>query len=113
MFNCLIKESSMMKRNFLGAVCAALLLVFAPILTVAAESPQDVTHNIQQVDINKADARTIAEMLVGVGMVRAEEIVAYRTMFGNFTSVDELLEVPGIGAATLEKNRSRITLSAE
>ena len=103
----------MFKRNWIGAVCTALLLIFTPVLASAAEAPQDATHSIQQVDINKADARTIAEMLVGVGMVRAEEIVAYRTMFGNFRSVDELLDVPGIGAATLEKNRSRITLSSE
>ncbi len=103
----------MQKRRFLTAVFSALFVLFAPTLAVSAESPQDVTHSVQQVDINKADALTIAEMLVGVGMVRAEEIVAYRSMFGNFRSIDELLEVPGIGVATLEKNRSRITLTSE
>lgn len=103
----------MQKRNFLAAVLAAVFVMFGPTLALAAESPQDATHNVQQVDINKADARTIAEMLVGVGMVRAEEIVAYRSMFGDFRSIDELLEVPGIGAATLEKNRTRIIITAD
>ena len=103
----------MQKRKFLAAVLSALFVLVAPAFAAGAESPQDVTHSVQQVDINKADALTIAEMLVGVGMVRAEEIVAYRSMFGNFRSIDELLEVPGIGAATLEKNRSRITLTSE
>ena len=37
-----------------------------------------------------------------------EEIVAYREMFGNFHSVEELADVKGIGPATVEKNRQRI-----
>ena len=94
----------------LKAACAALIIAFSPLLA-AAESPQETTQQYTQVDINKADAATIASTLDGIGMVKAEEIVAYRTMFGAFASVDELLAVPGIGEATLEKNRSRIVIS--
>lgn len=100
----------MSRWTFLRAACAALILCFSPFLA-AVEAPQDSTQQIAQVDINKADAATIAAALDGIGMVKAEEIVAYRTMFGNFRSVDELLAVPGIGEVTLERNRSRIVIS--
>jgi len=43
-------------------------------------------------------------------VVKAHGIVAYRAMYGSFQSVDELMEVQGIGAATVEKNRHRIEI---
>lgn len=100
----------MSRWTLLRAAFAALILCFSPLLA-AAEAPQESTQQLSQVDINKADAATIAAALDGIGMVKAEEIVAYRTMFGSFRSVDELLAVPGIGEATLERNRSRIVIS--
>ena len=62
------------------------------------------------VNINVADAATLAAALNGVGLSRAEEIVRYREAYGPFSSVEELAEVKGIGEATLEKNRTVITL---
>ena len=101
----------MFRFSLLGAVCAAFFILLSP-LAAAAESPQVTTEQVQQLDINKADAATIASALDGIGMVKAEEIVAYREMFGSFRSVDELLAVPGIGEVTLERNRQRILISA-
>lgn len=63
-----------------------------------------------QVDINSADARTLAAQLDGVGIKTAEEIVAYRQKNGPFKSADDLLRVKGFGKKTLEKNRHRITI---
>ena len=62
------------------------------------------------VNINTADAATLAASLKGVGAARAEEIVRYREAYGPFKSVDELTDVKGIGTATLEGNRAIITL---
>lgn len=62
------------------------------------------------VNINTADAATLASSLKGVGTARAEEIVRYREAYGPFKSVDELTDVKGIGNATLEGNRAIITL---
>jgi competence protein ComEA len=62
------------------------------------------------VDINKADAKTIAKELDGVGISRAQAIVDYREKNGVFKSVEELRKVKGIGAKTLEQNRSNIRL---
>ena len=62
------------------------------------------------VDINKADAKTIAKELDGVGLARAQAIVDYREKNGAFKSIEELRKVKGIGAKTLEQNRSNIRL---
>ena len=50
------------------------------------------------------------ERLWGVGPVTAEAILAWRTEHGTFTSVDELLEVDGIGEATLADIAPHVTL---
>jgi len=86
---------------------AAVLLAFSA-FSLAVEAQPDNTQQIQLLDINSADAAAIAAALDGVGLTKAQEIVAYREMFGDFHSVEELAEVKGIGAATVEKNRQRI-----
>lgn len=50
------------------------------------------------------------ETLPGVGEVIAQAIVEYRTQNGPFTSVDQLLDVSGIGDATLENIRELVTV---
>src|SRR5690606_7155436 len=62
------------------------------------------------VDINTADAASIAPELVGIGLAKAEAIVAYRERHGAFKSLDELRKVKGIGARTLELNRANIRI---
>ncbi len=102
----------MHKYSLFKSLTAAVLLFLAPFAATA----QDVSELVNQptpVNINSADAQTIAQTLIGVGMVRAKEIVAYREMFGQFQSLEELMEVRGIGAATLEKNKHLISLSTD
>jgi competence protein ComEA len=60
------------------------------------------------VNVNTADAETIAEELQGVGLSRAQAIVEYRKANGPFKSADELTAVQGIGERTLEINRGNI-----
>ncbi|NII10064.1 helix-hairpin-helix domain-containing protein [Oleiagrimonas sp. C23AA] len=62
------------------------------------------------VDVNHADAATIAASLDGVGMAKAKAIVAYRKANGPFKSVEALTKVKGIGPATVSHNRADIKL---
>ncbi len=62
------------------------------------------------VNINTASAEQLAQALNGVGQARAEAIVAYRDEFGPFQHIDELVNVPGIGLATVDRNRDRIQI---
>ena len=81
-------------------------LVLATSQSWAEESVQAPS----EVNINKADAATLAAALKGVGHSRAQEIVRHRETYGPFASADELTEVKGIGQATLDMNRHRIIL---
>ncbi|MGH8595707.1 MAG: ComEA family DNA-binding protein [Gammaproteobacteria bacterium] len=62
------------------------------------------------VDINSADAATLADVMVGIGASKAAAIVEYRDENGPFTSVEDLALIKGIGSATIEKNRERLTV---
>ncbi len=62
------------------------------------------------VNVNKADAATLAKSLDGVGTAKAQAIVAWRTAHGPFKSASELAQVKGIGPSLLERNRDAIKL---
>ncbi|MCW9717660.1 ComEA family DNA-binding protein [Avibacterium sp. 21-599] len=62
----------------------------------------------EKLNINTATASDIQRALVGIGAKKAEAIVEYREKHGKFTAIEQLLEVQGIGKATLKKNRERI-----
>jgi competence protein ComEA len=61
------------------------------------------------VDLNTAD-ETALESLPEVGPVTAQAILAWRNAHGAFTSVDQLLDVDGIGDATLAQLTPYVTL---
>lgn len=61
-----------------------------------------------EVNINTADATTIAQELDGIGEARAKAIIEYRDAHGRFNSLDDLLLVKGVGKAILEKNAANI-----
>lgn len=102
----------MTKTNWFAIAIFLFSLLAAP-LSLAADDPVVGAGETVQIDINSADAAAIAAALDGVGLVKAQEIVAYREMFGAFKTVDELMEVKGIGPGTLERNRDRIVLESE
>lgn len=63
------------------------------------------------VNINTADAKSLAEELNGIGVKKAQAIVDYRTEHGDFKTIESLTEVKGIGLKTVEKNRDAIELT--
>ena len=63
-----------------------------------------------RININSASEEQL-ETIKGIGPSTAKKIIAYRTSHGRFTSVDELLNVAGIGAKTLAKIRGSISVS--
>ena len=59
-------------------------------------------------DINTAEAETLAAELQGVGIARARAIVEYREAQGPFSRPEDLLAVSGVGPAILEQNAANI-----
>jgi competence protein ComEA len=64
----------------------------------------------QQVDINRADI-WLLQALPGIGETRAKAIVEYRTRNGLFRMVEDITNVPEIGASVFEKIKPYITVS--
>ena len=62
------------------------------------------------VDINTADAATLAKELNGVGPARAQAIVAYRNEHGPFKSVDDLALVKNMPRKLIEANRENLRM---
>jgi competence protein ComEA len=87
-------------RNLL----ATLVLAGSLVLPAFAATP---------VNINKADATTIAKSLDGIGQSRAKAIVAWRDAHGPFKKVEDLGQIKGIGKSTLERNRDAIRFTGD
>ena len=86
-------------KNGFNALALAAMLAF---------SGAAFSYNAQQVNINTADAQSIAENLNGIGLKKAQAIVAWRTEHGNFTDISSIDQVKGIGQKTVEKNKEFI-----
>jgi competence protein ComEA len=76
--------------------------------SVAGPSPSGAAVAGGPVDINRADAAAL-DLLPGVGPATAEAIVRHRDENGPFATVDDLLDVAGIGPAKLEALRDLVT----
>lgn len=79
--------------------------------SLAGASPGGVPHPAAPglVNLNTADTAAL-ESLPGVGPVTAQAILTWRTENGGFTAIDQLLEVSGIGEATLAEIAPHVTL---
>lgn len=60
------------------------------------------------IDVNRADAQLLADSLNGIGLKKAEAIVAWREKNGEFSSIEQMLAVKGIGESFVVKNRDRV-----
>ena len=81
-----------------------------PELVPSVDAKLTLAEQTDKVNINAADPETLRRDLFGIGAAKAKAIVAFRDSNGPFISIDQLLEVKGIGKALLEKNRERLTI---
>lgn len=73
-----------------------------------AASPEFV-HQEYLTNINTADMLTL-QQLKGIGRKRAKAIITYREQHGNFASLDDLIQVPGISHQTVHKLQAQLTV---
>lgn len=81
----------------------------APATVPPSSSTSGTPGTPAQIGLNSADQLAL-EQIPGIGPVTAAAIIAYREQAGSFTAIEELLEVTGIGPATLESIRPYVTL---
>lgn len=104
-------------KFFLSFVSLIILSFGTSSLAFAADTSTVKTANakvesvvpIESVNINTADVQELTK-LKGVGVKKAEAIIAWRKENGSFKTIDQLLEVKGIGEATLAANRENIRI---
>ncbi len=92
----------------LKVLLLAVVLVFSAAPFALADDMAAAAQQVS-VNINTAEIDDLT-MLKGIGEKKAQAIVAWREENGSFESVEQLLEVNGIGEATLAQNRDRISL---
>jgi competence protein ComEA len=93
------------------------VLICGLLMTLAAwasanESNRSIAAEVPAVvNINTANAETLALVLDGVGASKAHAIVAYRDEHGTFASANELTEVKGIGNRIVDANAGKILIN--
>ena len=60
------------------------------------------------IDINQVDAKVLAKTVKGIGPTRAQAIIDYRDKHGNFSKLDDLVQVRGISRAFIDKNHQQL-----
>ena len=84
-------------KHFVKPLIQTLIVSLLPLATWAGP-----------VNINTADAETLAAELSGVGRVKAEAIVEDRKRYGDFKSASDLTRVKGIGDRIVAINEANI-----
>lgn len=108
-------------QNKLKALCFTIMMSAGTLTALPVKSAEPAPASSQvsiatdkeaaaRISLNQASAEELAAALNGVGIKKAEAIVSYREQYGDFTAIEQLKEVPGIGNALVERNLSRLKL---
>lgn len=82
------------------------------IVTKKTSKEQENTKNKSNglININNASEDELIENLNGVGPVMAKRIISYRETHGGFSSINELMNIKGIGEKVFEKIKNDVTV---
>ena len=97
-----------------AAVCILVVASFVGVNSALAQTDEAAdlaSTEMSKLNINTADAESLAANLVGIGLTKAQEIVRYRELHGDFVTIEELSEVKGVGLLTVEKNRHLVLVA--
>ena len=108
------KQGSNIMNKFIAYPRSILLLSTASLTVTAMEESKTIQTKVEQVqqtlvDINSADATQLST-LKGIGAKRAQAIIDYRSQYGKFTSLEQIVEVKGVGKNFLVANKGAIKI---
>ena len=88
-------------------------IITSPAVIISFLMLFSVSHNsfATPININTADARSLADSLSGIGKNKAQAIIHYRQKNGLFKQAADIVKVRGIGRATYNKNRADILIN--
>jgi competence protein ComEA len=87
-------------------LCAVTSFSWADQLSANTEQQ---AQQIMMINVNSASVDELAT-LKGIGKVKALAIVQFRDAHGGFKSLEDLLQIPGIGEKVLQQNLARLSL---
>lgn len=89
-----------------------IVTVTVPESESSLENPGDLSSPYWngRLNINTASVEELDEFLPGIGPVTAQKIVDYRTAYGPFSSIEEIMNVSGIGEKTFADIQNLITV---
>ena len=116
------KRASRQEKNFLAVSLAASVLILAlafldtaplwPVGENASTQAASTLLDAARVDLNTADLEALCT-LPGIGESLAGRIIAYREANGPFRTIEQIMEVSGIGEAKFAELKDRITVDNE
>ena len=104
-----MRTGSRTTRALLGALVVALAVSLAASAVASADSKPTFTG---VVNVNTATPEQL-QLLPGIGEARARAIVSMRKQNGGFKSLEQLMEVKGIGESMLERLRPHLSLNGK
>ncbi len=78
---------------------------------LTVERLEEIAEETERIDLNTATAEELCE-IDGLGTVFAERILEYRETYGSFRSVEDLLDIKGIGEKRLAQWRPYLTIKS-
>lgn len=102
------ETASEASANYAGGFAVQILQTSSSKAEETADAA-DSENSSELININTAPASELVK-LKGIGEVKAAAIVEYRRINGNFKTVQDIMNVSGIGEKTFEKIRSQITV---
>ena len=87
-------------------------IITSPAVIISILMLFSVSHNsyATPININTADASSLADSLLGIGENKAQAIIHYRQKHGLFKHAIDIVKVRGIGKATYNKNKVDILI---
>ncbi|PIJ62048.1 ComEA family DNA-binding protein [Mesotoga sp. H07.pep.5.3] len=110
-----MRKLTVKELQIIGSVVILVLMGFVAVMghtgTESTEQNFDQTESVSfPIDLNSCTEREL-ELLPGIGPAKARAIIDYRTSVGQFGSVEDILQVRGIGEKTLSNFRKMVTVA--
>ncbi len=98
-------------KNLVLTLLVAASMIFPAGLTLTAGQAAAAQDQVmaEKININTATAEVLTKV-PGIGPKTAEKIISYRKEYGTFQTVEDLLEVKGIGDKSLAKMKPYLTM---